>query len=97
MGKPNWNAIAINLPTLIGVAMHTVEALKKKGPTGEGPTGPEKEAAVIAGVKAGLPPFEAIAGDVVNDTSFDQLLSAYIQARVALMNFMTAHPPVLPA
>lgn len=83
-----WNRILINLPTLIGAAMQTAELIKSAH------GGKEKEAAVISAVKANMPLAEIVAGrDLVNDPALDQLLSAYIQARVALTNFV-AKPPV---
>lgn len=86
----NWNNVALNLPQIIGMAMSVAQEIK-------GAHGKDKEAAVIKGVKTGLSVANEVSGrEVINDAVFDDLLSAYIQARVALQNFVTAHSNVGP-
>jgi hypothetical protein len=79
----DWGKFALQVPQLIGIAMTAAEKIKAA-------KGPEKEAAVIATMHDTLPAVEGALGvDVVNDAAFDALLSAYIQSRVALANFLT--------
>lgn len=79
----NWTKFAIHdAPQLIGFAIQTVQKIKSA-------KNDEKEAAVIASAKEGLPKLEAAIGDKVNDAAFDTLLANYIAARVALANFLT--------
>lgn len=84
----NWSQLAKNAPQIIGLAMTAAEAIK-------GAKGAAKEAAVIATAKQAMPIIEDVSGVDVNDASFDALLAAYIQSRVALQNFITkkAAPP----
>ena len=81
---PDWTKFAIvDAPQLIGFAIAAVNRIKSAH-------GPEKEAAVIATVKEGLPVMEGALGkDVVNDAAFEELLASYIRSRVALANFLT--------
>jgi hypothetical protein len=79
----NWGKTILQVPQLIGIAMVAVEKIK-------GAKGPEKERAVIETIHESLPEVEKTLGaNVIDDAAFDQLLSTYIQARVALNNFLT--------
>jgi len=75
-----WNLVAKSIPSIVGLAVDTVERIKKPGA--------DKEAEVITTVKKGLPVFEGASGIDINDTSFDELLSSYIRSRIALQNFV---------
>lgn len=83
----NWTKIALNLPTIIGVAIETVERIK--GPK----KGPEKEAAVLQAALDDLS-LSVTAEDVLADPALAELLKNYIRARVALANFLSARAAV---
>ena len=84
----NWTKfVPLDLPQLIGIGITVAEKLK-------GAKGPDKEAAVIDAVRHTPEVAKMIAGrDVINDAAFDDLLKAYITARISLQNFL-AKPPV---
>lgn len=87
----NWTKLAMNIPTIIGVTMETVERFKGAK------TGQQKEAAVLASVKTGLQASEVVTGvDWMNDPALDALVSQYISSRVALQNFLTKKAPAPP-
>ena len=83
----NWTRLALNIPTIINVAVTAVEHIK-------GAKGKEKQEAVLNTVKIGLKTSESVSGkDWMNDRSLDALVRAYIDSKVALQNFLTRQVP----
>jgi len=75
-----WNLIAKSIPSIVGLAIDSVERIRKPGA--------DKEVEVITTVKKAVPVFEGASGVDINDDSFDELLSSYIRSRIALQNFV---------
>ena len=83
----NWTRLALNIPTIIDVAVTAVEHIKSA-------KGKEKQEAVLNTVKVSLKTSEAVSGkDWMNDRSLDALIRAYIDSKVALQNFLTKQVP----
>lgn len=76
---------------VISVGMAAVDKIKSA-------KGAEKQQAVIETVQEALPAIEDLAGiDFVNDASLNALLKAYIDAKVALENGITAAKHLKPS
>ena len=83
----NWTRLALNIPTIIDVAVTAVEHIK-------GARGKEKQEAVLSTVKVSLKTSESVSGkDWMNDRSLDALIRAYVDSKVALQNFLTRQVP----
>lgn len=78
----NWTNFALDLPQIVGVAVNAVQKIKSA-------KGPEKEAAVLDTVKQAAPIISRVTPININDQELDNVLKAYIAARVALMNVVT--------
>lgn len=80
----NWVDIGLRVVSVIGTLIQGVERVRKA-------SGPEKRAAVLEAVAAGVPALEfALDKDFLNDPKVLEAAGNYIDAYVALQNAIAA-------
>lgn len=80
----NWVDIGLRVVSVIGTLIQGVERVRKA-------SGPEKKAAVLEAIAAGVPALEfALDKDFLNDPKVLEAASAYVDAYVALQNAIAA-------